>query len=319
VENRKAFPVTDVKVSGRHGDHGVHRRRAARASLGVSLLLVAIKAFAYFASGSVAMLASLADSALDLFTAGLNMLAIHEALTPADAEHRFGHGKAEPLAGLAQGAFIAASAVFLVIQAVQRLMAPQPITNSLTALIVMCISIFAAICLLLYERHVAARTGSVAIAADATHYFGDLVTNIGVVVAIVLVTRMGWIEADPIIALFVAAVLVASAWSVFRKSLDQLMDHELPPEERQKIIALVSRHADVVALHDLKTREAGLGIFIQLHIELDPNMSLAKAHQVSDAVEHEICAAYPNAEVIIHQDPVGLEESVLAEDRVIAV
>jgi ferrous-iron efflux pump FieF len=97
------------------------------------------------------------------------------------------------------------------------------------------------------------------------------------------------------------------------------MDHELPPEERQKIIALVSRHADVVALHDLKTREAGLGIFIQLHIELDPNMSLAKAHQVSDAVEHEICAAYPNAEVIIHQDPVGLEESVLAEDRVIAV
>jgi ferrous-iron efflux pump FieF len=315
VENRKA-----VSLSGAYEDgHGVLMRRAARASLGVSLLLVSIKSFAYFASGSVAMLASLADSALDLFTAALNMLAIHEALTPADAEHRFGHGKAEPLAGLAQGAFIAASAVFLVIQAVQRLIAPQPIANSLEALIVMCVSIFAAICLLLYERGVAAKTGSVAVTADATHYFGDLVTNIGVVVAIVMVAKLGWIRADPIIALLVALVLVGTAWGVFRKSLDQLMDHELPVEDRQKIIAIVSRHEDVLALHELKTREAGLGIFIQLHIELDPNMPLARAHEVSDTVEHEICAAFPNAEVIIHQDPAGLEDSVQAPDRIIAV
>src|SRR5271163_987346 len=134
-------------------------RRAARASVAVSLILVAIKALAYFASGSVAMLASLADSALDLFTAALNMFAIHEALSPADAEHRFGHGKAEPLAGLAQGAFICASAIFLVIQAVQRLLAPQPIEHSLEAMIVMCISIFAAICLILYQRRVVAKTG----------------------------------------------------------------------------------------------------------------------------------------------------------------
>ena len=173
---------------------GVYMRRAARASLGVSLLLVTIKGVAYFASDSVAMLASLADSALDLFTAALNMFAIHEALTPADAEHRFGHGKAEPLAGLAQGAFIAASALFLVIQAATRLAHPSPAhhrQHGLLALVVMCISIFAALCLLYYQRRVVARTGSLAVSADQTHYFGDLATNIGVVVAILLTTEAG--------------------------------------------------------------------------------------------------------------------------------
>jgi ferrous-iron efflux pump FieF len=283
-------------------------RRAAKASVSVSLFLVAIKIFAYFASHSVAMLASLADSALDLFTAGLNLFAIHEALAPADKEHRFGHGKAEPLAGLAQGAFITASAMFLVIQAVQRLLNPQPIAHGLEALLVMLVSIAMAIGLILYERSVIKRTGSLAVSADQTHYIGDLVTNIGVVIAILLVTVLGWQSADPIIALLVAAVLVGSAWLVFRKCLDQLMDHELPDSDREKIIAIVRSHPQVKSLHDLKTRAAGLYTFIQCHIELDPDMPLAEAHAVSDEVEHALCAAFDKAEVIIHQDPAGLEE-----------
>jgi ferrous-iron efflux pump FieF len=296
-----------VSLTEADEERGRAMRRAALASVSVSLLLVVIKTAAYFASGSVALLASLADSALDLFTSSLNMLAINQSLTPADAEHRFGHGKAEPLAGLAQGAFIAASAVFLVVQGVQRLMAPQPITHSLEALVVMCISIFAAICLIVYERHVIARTGSVAVTADATHYFGDLVSNVGVVVAIVLASRLGWILADPIIALLVALVLVVSAWSVFRTSFDQLMDRELPDEEREKIVSIVRSHEEVRALHDLKTRQAGGAVFIQVHLELDPDMRLAKAHAISDQVEKAICAAFPHAEVIIHQDPAGAE------------
>lgn len=282
-------------------------RRAAKASVSVSLFLVAIKAFAYFASHSVAMLASMADSALDLFTAGLNLFAIHEALTPADDEHRFGHGKAEPLAGLAQGAFITASAMFLGIQAVQRLINPQPIDHGLTALLVMLVSIVMAIGLILYERSVIRRTGSLALSADQTHYLGDLVTNIGVVIAILLAVVMGWQAADPIIALFVAAVLVGSAWIVFRKSLDQLMDHELPDADREKIIAIVRAHPQVRSLHDLRTRAAGLYTFIQVHIELDPDMPLAEAHSVSDEVEYALCSAFDKAEVIIHQDPAGLE------------
>ena len=288
-------------------DSGPYMRRAALASLGVSLFLVAIKAFAYFASHSVAMLASLADSALDLFTSALNLLAIHEALTPADKEHRFGHGKAEPLAGLAQGAFITASALFLVIQAVQRLINPQPVENGLTALIVMLVSIVMAIGLILYERRVIKRTGSVAVSADQTHYMGDLATNVGVVIAILLATQLGWMAADPLIALLVAAVLVTSAWLVFRGSLDQLMDHELPDGERKKIKAIIKAHPEVISLHDLRTRKAGLHTFIQVHIELDPEITLVRAHQISDDVERELCEAFDQAEVIIHQDPAGLE------------
>ena len=283
-------------------------RRAALASLAISLFLVAIKAVAYFASDSVALLASLADSALDLFTAAINMLAIREALAPADAEHRFGHGKAEPLAGLAQGAFICASALFLVIQAGTRLLHPQPIDHSGLALLVMGVAIACALGLVMYQRLVVARTGSLAIRSDQTHYFGDLVTNIGVVAAIFFSSTLGWTRADPIIAILVALVLVASAWHVFRHSLDQLMDRELPDEERDRIKQVVRRHPEVKALHDLKTRKAGLFTFIQVHIELDPEMRLSRAHQISDAVEKDLCDAFPGAEVIIHQDPLGLEE-----------
>ena len=282
-------------------------RTAAMASVSVSLFLLAIKTYAYFASHSVAMLASLADSALDLFTSGLNLIAIRSALTPADAEHRFGHGKAEPLAGLAQGAFICASALFLVIQAINRILAPEPIDHSIEALIVMCIAIACAILLILYQRKVVARTGSLAVDADQTHYFGDLVTNIGVVLALLLSSVLGWTLADPLIAIAVAGVMAFTAIRVGRQSFHQLMDRELPDEERARIRRIGESHEAVKNVHDLKTRTAGLSTFIQLHLALDPHMSLAEAHSVSDAVERALQEAYPGAEVIIHQDPAGLE------------
>ena len=282
-------------------------RRAALASVSVSLVLVVIKAVAYFATGSVAVLAALADSGLDLFTAWLNWIAIRSALTPADAEHRFGHGKAEPLAGLAQGAFIAGSALFLVIQSIIRLVEPEPIENPIVALVVMAISIVGAAGLVVFQRRVVAETGSIAISADRMHYTTDLVTNVGVIVAVALAGLLGWTRADPIIALAVAGFMVGGATSVFRQSYDQLMDRELPDSDREKIKEIVMRHAEVRSLHDLRTRAAGIDTFIQIHIELDPAMSLMRAHQVSDEVEHELCAVFPRAEVIIHQDPAGVE------------
>jgi ferrous-iron efflux pump FieF len=280
-------------------------KRAAMASVAVSLFLVVIKAGAYFASHSVALLASMADSALDLFASGLNMLAIRHALAPADAEHRFGHGKAEPLAGLAQGAFIAASALFLSIQAVQRIAAPEPIDNSIPALIVMCVSIATTFFLVLYQRRVAAQTGSLAVEADSSHYASDLLTNLGVIVALVLASWMGWTLADPVIALAIAGVLVWTAWGVGRRSLDQLMDRELPDQDRARIKQIAESQPGVIDAHDLKTREAGLSTFIQLHLRLRSDMTLAEAHGVSEAVEQSIREAYPNADVIIHQDPAG--------------
>lgn len=282
---------------------GTLMKRAAIASVGVSMFLVAIKAGAYFASHSVAMLASLADSALDLFASALNMFAIHQALAPADAEHRFGHGKAEPLAGLAQGAFIIASGLFLVIQSVQRIVTPEPVDNSIAALAVMCVSILATILLVIYQRRVVAQTGSVAVDADRTHYASDLATNVGVILALVLSAWLGWALADPIIALLVAGVMVWTAVGVARSSLDQLMDRELPDEDRARIIRIAQGHAAVRNVHELKTRQAGISTFIQLHLALDPGITLAEAHAISDAVESALQNAYPGAEIIIHQDP----------------
>jgi ferrous-iron efflux pump FieF len=172
---------------------------------------------------------------------------------------------------------------------------------------VMLISIAMAVGLILYEREVIKRTGSLAVSADQTHYVGDLATNIGVAIAILLANGLGWLRADPIIALVVAAVMVTSAWLVFRQSLDQLMDRELPDADREKIKTIVRAHPEVLNLHDLRTRTAGLYTFIQVHLELDPEMPLSRAHAVSDDVERELCAAFDRAEVIIHQDPAGLE------------
>jgi ferrous-iron efflux pump FieF len=285
-------------------------RRAAWASLGASAVLTAIKLGAFLLTNSVAMLASFADSATDLFTSTLNLVAIHSSLQPADREHRFGHGKAEPLAGMAQFAFIAGSAVFLVIQGLDRLLHPQSLSHPGWALAVMGVSIAANLGLVVYQRRVVAATGSIAIGADAAHYLGDLASNLGVVLAIVCVEWLGWSNADPLIALAVAAMLVWTAFGVFRASYDQLMDRELPDAERDRIKAIVLGHPDVKALHDLRTRASGLNAFIQLHIELDPAISLLRAHEISDEVEALVCAAFPNAEIIIHQDPAGVEMPV---------
>jgi len=289
------------------GEQGSWMRRAAWAAVGVAGLLILLKAAAYLITGSIAMMASLADSGLDLIGSTINLVAIGHALTPADREHRFGHGKAEPLAGLAQGAFIAGSALFLVVESAQRLITPQPIEHGGAGLIVMAISIVAVTALVVLQRMTVARTGSPAVGADSIHYFGDLVTNLGVVVGIVLSTEFGWLLADPIVGIIIAGILSYSALHVFRQSYDQLMDRELPEEERARIKTIVMSHNDVRSLHDLRTRAAGISTFIQMHIELDPALSLARAHEVSDAVEADLCAAYPNAEVIIHQDPAGLE------------
>ena len=172
----------------------------------------------------------------------------------------------------------------------------------------MTISIVMAIGLILYERYVVAQTRSVAIGEDLTHFVADLATNAGVVIAILLVSAFGWLQADPTIAVLIAGVMLFSAWGVGRQSLNQLMDRELPDEERARIAKIVREHEGVMNLHDLRTRAAGLTTFIQAHIELDPAMKLADAHTISDAVERALCNAYPGAEVIIHQDPAGLEQ-----------
>jgi ferrous-iron efflux pump FieF len=284
-------------------------RRATYASIAVALLLIAAKIVAWLLTGSVSVLSSLLDSGLDAAASLVNLLAIRTAVTPADREHRFGHGKAEPLAGLAQSAFIAGSAALLFVESLVRIRNPGPVEHSGIGIAVMAFSIVATLLLLRYQRRVIARTGSLAIGADALHYRGDLVLNLSVILSLVLSSTLGWHIADPIFGAAIALWIVYSAWLIARGSLTQLMDREISDEDRARIRAIATAHREVRAVHDLRTRAAGPDAFIQLHIEMDGGMTLAHAHEVSDEVEAQILDAFPNAEVIIHQDPAGLPEA----------
>jgi ferrous-iron efflux pump FieF len=283
-------------------------QRATYASLTVAVILILAKTAAWSITESVSVLSSLLDSLLDAVASAVNLFAVHHALMPADREHRFGHGKAEPLAGLAQAAFITGSAVLLLLQAVRRLHAPQPIGGMDVGIGVMVFSIVLTFALVTYQRHVVRATGSVAIGADRLHYAGDVLLNCSVIVALILSGWFGFAYADPIFGIAVGLYILISALRIGRLSLDLLMDRELPDEQRATIRSIALHHPEVKSVHDLRTRSSGLDIFVQLHLEMDPEMTLRRAHEVSDAVERDIMAAFPNAEVIIHQDPLGVEE-----------
>lgn len=295
-------------MSGRASpaEAGRLKTAAAAAAIGVAVLLIAIKAYAYWLTGSVAMLGSLIDSALDLAASAVNMLAIRHAITPADEEHRFGHGKAESIAGLAQAALIAGSAVFLALEAGTRLLHPVPLSNDVTGLVVMGVAIVLTLGLVLFQRFVIRRTASVAIAADHLHYAGDIAMNLGVLLALGL-SAFGVVWADPLIGLCIAGLIGFGAYTILRASFDQLMDREFEDADRAKIRALALGEPEVLGVHDLRTRWSGSNAFIQFHIELDPAMALARAHVISDAVEARVLEAFPGAEVLIHQDPAGAE------------
>jgi ferrous-iron efflux pump FieF len=283
-------------------------QRATYASIAVAVILILVKAVAWSITDSVSVLSSLLDSLLDALASAVNLIAVHHALMPADREHRFGHGKAEPLAGLAQATFITGSAILLLLQAVSRLQDPPPIVRSDIGIAVMVLSIVMTLVLVTYQRRVVRATGSVAIGADRLHYAGDLLLNGSVIVALLLSGWFGFVHADPIFGIGIGLYILVSALRIGRQSFDLLMDRELPDEQRARIRDIALAHPEVRSVHDLRTRSSGLDIFIQLHIEMDPQMTLQRAHEVSDAVEREIMVVFPNAEVMIHQDPEGIDE-----------
>lgn len=283
-------------------------RRATYASVSVALALIIIKFMAFLLTGSVALLSSLIDSVLDSLASVLNLIAVRHALSPADEEHRFGHGKAEPLAGLGQAAFIMGSSLFLIFEAINRFVHPQQIQHGNIGIMVMLVSLVATILLVMYQQYVVKQTGSIAIKADSIHYLSDITLNIGVIIALLLSSYTGWSMADPVAALLIAFYIIYSAWKIVRQSLDQLMDKELSDEDREKIKNIVVEHPGVISQHELRTRASGKDIFIQTHVEMDGDISLMQAHHIADEVEAKLQAAFPNADIIIHQDPAGLEE-----------
>ncbi|MBV8118840.1 MAG: cation diffusion facilitator family transporter [Alphaproteobacteria bacterium] len=302
MATRKAVPL----IHGPNADR--LRRRATYASVAVAALLIAVKFAAWLETNSVALLSSVIDSLLDAAASLVNLIAVRQAMMPPDREHRFGHGKAEPLAVLGQSAFITGSALWLMAEAVRRLIAPVPVANPPIGIVVMVFSIIVTLVLVLYQHHVVRRTGSIAVSADELHYRSDIVLNLGVIAALGLSALFGLRILDPLFGAAIGIWIIWSAIGLARLSLTQLMDQELSDDEREKIREIAQSHPDVSAAHDLRTRVAGPTAFIQIHIEMAGEMSLIRAHQISDEVEAMLRAAYPNAEIIIHQDPEGIEE-----------
>lgn len=278
-------------------------RSATYAAVFVALTLISIKLWAYLATDSVSILSTLVDSMLDFGASLVNLFAVRQALVPADDDHRFGHGKAEALAGLFQSAFIGGSAIFLLLQASERLLNPEIIHASTLGIVVMVISIIFTLALVLFQRYVMARVKSVAIAADSLHYLGDVFVNISVIAALFLSVQLGWIYADALFGIGISIYIAYNAWAIIRLSFADLMDEELPDEEREKILSMAKSHDNVVGVHDLRTRRSGQQVFIQMHLDLPPDLNLTEAHAISDDVENDVMGLYPEAEAIIHQDP----------------
>jgi len=287
---------------------------ATYAAVGVAGVLVSVKFAAWVLTDSVSMLSTLVDSLLDVAASVVNLLAVRHALQPADQEHRFGHGKAESLAGLAQSAFISGSAVFLLLQAGERLYNPSPIQNTLVGYVVMGAAIVATLALVMFQKFVVKRTGSQAIAADSMHYTMDVLVNGSVIVSLFLATTFGWRLADPLFAIAISFYILHGAYEVGIGAYHVLMDRELPASDRTRIRDLALSHPKVVSAHDLRTRQSGSDLFIQVHLEMPRDLSFVEAHAVSDEVMSVISAAYPRAEVLIHQDPTGIKERRAFED-----
>ena len=283
-------------------EHARLLRLATRASLAVASVLIIAKAVAWWLSGSVSLLAGLTDSLLDGAASFLNLLAVHYALRPADDDHRYGHGKAEALSGMAQALFIAVSGCLIGFQAVERIQNPEPISAAGLGIAVMLLSLALTVALLTLQHKVVKETGSAAIRADSLHYRSDLLLNVGILVALVL-AWFGWQSLDAWFGLGISLYILWSAFQIARETISVLMDEELPVDVSAHMLELACSVPGVLGAHDLRTRISGNHWFVQLHLELPGNLTLSVAHGISDRAAEAIHREYPKAEVLVHADP----------------
>ncbi|MDO6524797.1 cation diffusion facilitator family transporter [Motilimonas sp. 1_MG-2023] len=278
---------------------------AGWAAAGTATLLIITKLVAWFFTDSTSILASLTDSLMDVAASIINLIAIKVALTPADEEHKFGHGKAESLAGLAQAAFISGSACLLILGGFNALIKGHPVQDPGFGIWVMVFSIVVTLLLVAFQTMVVRKTGSVAIKADSLHYKSDIFMNAAVLIALAL-AAIGFNWADGVFAMGVGGYILYGAWQIGKESVDALMDKRLSPEDEAKVIALAYDNPQVLGVHDLRTRQSGSTKFIQLHLELEDHLSLYDAHEVADKLEAQLDKAFIQADIIIHLDPISV-------------
>ena len=283
-------------------------RRVTALSVATAFVLVGLKATIWVFSSSVALLASTADSGLDLIASAATFFAVRYAAAPPDAEHRYGHGKAEAFASLLQAGLVFASAALVGQEAVRHIVQPQPVRQEGWALAVMVVSTILTGGLIMAQTRLLKQADSVAVSSDRMHYVVDLASNLVALAGIGAAAISGWVSFDAAAGLIVAGLLLWGAVVVFRQASDQLLDHELPEEARSKIVSLMMQDARLTQVHQLRTRASGPIVHIQMHAELDPELSLDTAHKVVVAAERRILEAFPAADIIIHPDPRGRAE-----------
>lgn len=286
-------------------------KRSTTFSICFALLLIAIKFVSWWITDSYSLLVSLFDSSMDFLASGLNFILIRYALKPPDDDHLFGHGKAESLAALAQSAFIIGSVIFLLFNSIKLVIHPTPVNYPIVGIIISSVSTVLTFALVSYQRHVIKLTGSNAIEADMLHYSADLLMNIAVIIALSL-SWIGIVYADGVLALLIGGYIFFHAIKIMFVALQDLLDKALPESDNQKIYELAMSFSDIHGVHDIKTRRSGPITFVQLHIELDDNMPLVKAHAIADKLEKMVANQFSPAEVIVHQDPI----SVVATEKV---
>ncbi|MBA3669742.1 MAG: cation diffusion facilitator family transporter [Sphingomonas sp.] len=279
--------------------------RAAIASVGLALALLAAKSWAAWTTGSTAMLGSLADTALDVVASLTTLAGVRIAAQPADREHRFGHGKAEALVALAQVVLIAVSSVGIAWRAVDRLLSGQQTSAMELGIGVSVAAMAGTMALLWYQKRIIAKTDSIAIRTDNLHYRSDLALNGAVILALVLDQSLHISGADAFFGLGIAAWLLLSAYRGSIAAIDQLMDREWPDDERDAFLAASEEYPELKGLHDLRTRRSGMLRFVQFHVWVPGDWTVQDAHDRLDEVEEKLQNRFPGTEILIHLDPEG--------------
>ncbi|MDB5687395.1 MAG: cation diffusion facilitator family transporter [Rhizorhabdus sp.] len=279
--------------------------RAAVASVTVATILIGLKVWAVWDTGSVAMLGSLADTVLDLIASVVTLYSVHLASTPADRQHRFGHGKAEAISALFQVILISLSAFGIGARAIGQWVDGATTKAAESGIAVSIVALALTLALVAYQRRIIAQTGSIAIQTDKIHYQSDLLLNAAVIAALLLDFTFGFHGADALFGIGIAAFLLYGAFQASGDALDQLMDKEWPEQRRRKFLAVANAHPELEGIHDLRTRTSGDRDFVQFHVWVDPAMTVGEAHRVMDEVEDKLRDAFPGVEILIHPDPTG--------------
>ncbi|MEQ9115603.1 MAG: cation diffusion facilitator family transporter [Rickettsiales bacterium] len=283
---------------------------ATNCSMFVAIVIVSAKVFAWFYTSSATILASLADSVLDVFSSLINFIAARYAIQPPDNEHRFGHGKAEDIAVYTQASIFAASGIFIFVVSIKRMLDPVTIEHGTIGILVMVFSIILTILLIAFQSYVVKKTQSKIVKADKLHFSVDLLSNLAVIVALVMTSFFGNMYIDPIFAICIAFYIFYGAVKLLRDAFKNLMDHEMDDEDRNMIKKIISDNKKIKGFHDLKTRHSGRRAVIQFHLEMDGRMTLYDAHKISDEIEKGILKLFGDADIIIHQDPCEINEEV---------